>query len=144
MRSIFKKIIFPFRHWILLLVLIPVLELFLLLQFFGTLWTLLLTLFGGMLGVLIAQREAKRHWNELNQFLDRGESPMVPIVSGLLVIFGALLTILPGLVTFLLGLFLLFPLTRLLVVTHLMLQFKSYRLYAQKGSDNHSPVIIDV
>jgi len=138
-----NKIVSPFWQATLFLVLLPILELFLLLHLLGTWFTLLSMLLGGVIGTLIARKEGIRHWIELNQLLDRGESPTVPILNGMLVFLGVLLMILPGLVTCLFGLFLLFPLTRFLVVTHLVLQFDSYRLRTRKGN-TPPPDIIDV
>ena len=145
-RSFFKKIISPFRHWALLLILLPVLELFFMLQFFSrSQWLILLSmLIGGVFGVFVARRECMRHWIELNQLLDHGKFPMVPIINGMLVILGALFMVMPGLLSCLLGLFLLFPLTRFLVATHILLQFEAHRLRTQQRNAHRSPEIIDV
>ena len=126
------------------MVLLPILELFLLLAFFGQWLTLLSMFIGGVVGMYLAHREGTKHWIELNKYLDRGESPTIPIINITLVVVGALFMILPGLLTCLFGLFLLFPLTRFLVATHLVLQFESYRLRTQRGNVSPSPEIIDV
>lgn len=138
-----KRIFSPFWQSALLLVLLPILELFLMLQLIGKWFTLSSMLVGGLIGVFMARRECLRHWIELNQLLDRGEAPTVPFLNGVLVLLGVLFMILPGLLTCLFGLFLLFPLTRFLVVTHLILQFDSYRLRTRKKNAS-APEIIDV
>ena len=145
----FKKIISPFWRWALFLVLLPILELFLLLNlpvsgFFGQGLTLSSMFVSGLLGVLIARREGLRYWIELNQQLDRGEMPTLPVLHGTLILLAALFMILPGLLTSLFGLFLLFPLTRSFVVSYLVLRFEAYRLQTRQGNAPHSPEIIDV
>ena len=139
----FKKIITPFWRWALFLVSLPVLELFFLL-YFGTLLTLLSMFVSGLIGLFIAQREGLHYWIDLNRQLDRGETPTLPVIHGVLILLAALFMILPGLLTSLFGLFLLFPLTRSVVVSHLVMQFETYRQRSQKGNAPHSPEIIDV
>ena len=139
-----KKIISPFWRWALYLVLIPILELFLLLSFIGTWLTLLSMLVCGLLGVFIACRTSLYYWTELNRQMDRGETPTLPVLHGVLILSAVLFMILPGLLTSLLGLFLLFPLTRSFVVSYLMLQFEAYRLRTRQGNAPHSPEIIDI
>ena len=140
----FKKLISPFWRLAFYLVLIPLLELSILLFFFGTWITLLSVLVSGLLGVFLAHREGVRSWIELHRCLDHGETPTLPVLHGVLVLSAALFMILPGLLTSLFGLFLLFPLTRSIVVSHLVLQFEAQRLRNRKGNVPHSPEIIDI
>ena len=142
--SFFNKIITPFWSWALFLILLPVLELFLLLYFVGKLLTLLSIFVSGLIGVFIARREGLHYWIDLHRQLDRGETPTLPVLHGVLVLLAAMFMIFPGLLTSLFGLFLLFPLTRSIIVSHLVLQFEAYRLRVRKGDTPHSPDIIDV
>ena len=139
-----KKLFSPFWRLPFFLVLIPILELFLLLFFLGTWLTLLSVLISGLLGVFIAYREGVRSWLELNRCIDHGETPTLPALHGVLILSAALFMVLPGLLTSLFGLFLLFPLTRSIVVSHLVLQFEAQRLRTRKGNAPHSPEIIDI
>ena len=143
-----SKIFSPFWRWALFLVLIPILELFLLLNFtpYGLgLWVTLLSMFvGGLFGLFLARREGVRHWIELNRQLDRGEPPTQHVLHGILILHAAMLMILPGLLSGLVGLFLLFPLTRSLVVSYFMLHFEAHRLRAQRNNTSPSPEVIDV
>ena len=144
MRFVLKKIVSPFWQWILVLVLIPSLELFLFLHFFGTAGTLLTMFVCGLLGVSLAYRTGNYYWAELNQHLDRGETPMLPALHGVLVLFAVLLMVLPGILTGLVGLFLLLPLTRAFVVSYLILQIEARRLQERKKNAPFPPEIIDV
>jgi UPF0716 protein FxsA len=139
-----KKIISPFGRWTLFLVLLPILELFIMISFLGTLLTLLSMLVSGMIGVFVAYRAGLHCWAELNRQLDCGESPMQSVFHGVLILSAATFMILPGFLTSLLGLFLLFRLPRSLVVSYLVLQFKLYRLQTRKQDAPRSPAIIDI
>ncbi|MDR0327330.1 MAG: FxsA family protein [Planctomycetaceae bacterium] len=142
----FKKSFSPFWRWALFLVFLPILELFLLLNFFvwGQWVTLSSMLVSGLLGIFLARREGLRHWIELNKQLDRGETPTLPVLHGIVILLAALLMILPGLLTSLFGLFLLFPLSRAFVVSYLVLRFESYRHQTRQSNTPSSPEIIDV
>ena len=149
MRSLFKKILSPFWRLVFLLVVIPMLEVFFLIHFLGEWLTLLSMFLSGLLGVFLAYREGWRYWHEMNQRLDRGESSAQPALHGVLIIMGALFMILPGLMTSLFGIFLLFPMTRSLVMSYLVLRFEAHRHQARRGNTPrgdtpHSPEIIDI
>ena len=139
-----KKIIAPFWRLVFLLVLIPVLELFVLLFFFGMWLTLLSVFVSGLLGVFLAYREGWRAWTEWNRCLDRGDTLVQPTLHGVLILSAALFMVLPGLLTSLFGLFLLFPLTRSFVVSYLVLLFEAQRLRTRTNNTPHSPEIIDI
>ena len=98
----------------------------------------------GLIGVFIAYREGWHYWREFNQQLDRGKTPGLPVLHGVLILAAALFMILPGLLTSLFGLFLLFPITRALVVSYLVLRFEAYRHQTRQGNAPHSSDIIDV
>ena len=141
--SLLKTFISPFWRLVLFLVLLPTLEL-LLLIYLLKMWVIPLVFVSGLIGVLIAYREGWYCWRELNLQLDRGESPMLPALHGVLILLAALFMILPGFLTCLFGLFLLFPITRALVVSYLVLRFEAYRYHIRQGNAPHSPDIIDV
>jgi len=140
----FNKATFRFWRTALPLVLIPVAELGLLLFFFGTWFTLLSVLIGGLLGAFLAHRAGARCWIEFNRQLDRGEIPTVSALNGVLILLAALLLILPGFLTSLFGLVLFFPLTRTFVISYLMLYFDSHRIQARKRDTPSSPDVIDI
>jgi UPF0716 protein FxsA len=130
----FKKFISPFWRLVVFLVLLPTLELLLAIYFFK-MWVILLMFVSGLIGVFIAYREGWHCWRELNRQLDRGETPVLPALNGVLILLAALFMILPGLLTSLFGLFLLFPITRELVASYLVLRFEAYRHQTRQGND---------
>jgi len=142
--TLLKKFISPFWRLVLFLVLLPTSELLLLIWLVHT-WAILLGMFvSGLIGVYIAYREGLHYWIELNRQLDHGETPVLPVLHGVLILLAALLMILPGILTSLVGLFLLFPITRAFVASYLVLRFEAYRLQTRHGNAPHSPNIIDV
>ena len=142
--SFLKQNFPPFCQWIFFLVLLPVLELFVLLKLFGLPFTLLSMCLSGLIGLLLAYPKGKFYLAELNQQLDRGETPMLPVLHSVLILLAVFLMILPGLLTSLTGLFLLFPLTRAFVVSYLLLQFEAQRLHTKKNKNSSPPEVIDV
>jgi len=141
--SFLKKFVSPFWRLVLLLVLLPTLELFFSIYFFK-MWVIPLMFVSGLIGVFIAYREGRHCWKDLNRQLDRGETPVLPALHGILILLAVLFMILPGLLTSLFGLFLLFPITRALVVSYLVLRFEVYRRQTRQENSSHSPDIIDV
>jgi len=135
-----------FRFWrtALVLVLIPVLDTAFLLWFFGPLLTMLTMLVGGLLGAFLAYRQGVRCWLELNQQLNHGETPVMSVLNCFLILLAVLLLLLPGLLTCLIGLVLLIPLARSIVVSYMVLNFEAHRLRTRQRETPSSPDIIDV
>jgi len=140
----FNKASFRFWRTALILVSIPVVELALMLYFLSNWFTVLSVLIGGLLGAFLAHRAGASCWIEFNRQLDRGETPTVPTLNGVLIFLAALLFVLPGLLTSLVGLVLFFPLTRTFIISYLVLHFKTHRLQTRKRDDSQSPETIDI
>ncbi len=115
----------------LILILLPCLE-FLGLRWFAQGWvssTIILSfVFGSaILGGYLARRQGLRYWAEFNRQLDRGEETTTTVLHGCLTFFAGLLMIVPGLLTSLLGLMLMTPLVRAIVIAQIRLRFLAYR-----------------
>ena len=143
-----KWILIVFYRPAFFLLLIPILDLLGIVYFsngaFGFLLPLVTTVLTGLLGLFLARRQGRRYWKELNTCLDRGETPTQPVMNGVLVLLGGLLLLMPGPVTDLIGLLLLFPPLRTLVIVHCRLRFESYRAQGRWQSPPSKPDIIDV
>lgn len=104
------------RWWLLLLfTLVPMLEMFLLLQIgsiFGPWQTFAMLIVTGVVGAWLAKREGLQLLRQLSAELQRGLPPGVRLVEGVLVVIGAILLITPGVLTDLAGVLLIFPPTR--------------------------------
>lgn len=140
----FNKVAFRFWQTALPLVLIPVAELTLMLCLCQTWFIVSSVLIGGLLGASLARRTGVRCWIELNRQLDRGETPTVPALNGVLILLAAMLLILPGLLTSLIGLVLFFPLTRSFLTSYIVLRFNARRLHTRNRDTPSPPTIIDI
>ena len=99
----------------LLFTLVPVVELYLLIQLGGVLGagaTVGIVLTTGLLGATLAKREGGRVFGEWQASLARGELPKEGLVSSLLVLVGGIFLITPGVLTDLFGIAMLIPPSR--------------------------------
>jgi UPF0716 protein FxsA len=106
----------------LLFIVVPFVEIYLLItvgSYIGVWPTLAFVIGTGILGAWLAKREGLRVMKQYSEALARGEMPKEGVLSGLLVLVGAVLLMMPGVLTDILGLFLLFPLTRKLAAVPL-------------------------
>ncbi|HET9449254.1 MAG TPA: FxsA family protein [Aggregicoccus sp.] len=100
---------------LLLLVLLPLAELYLLLRLgerLGALPVLGLLLLSAVLGLLLARSEGARVLRQVQAALARGQMPDEAMASGALVVVGGALLVLPGVISDAVGLVLLVPPSR--------------------------------
>lgn len=112
---------------ILLFIVTPFVELFLLIRVgrvIGVGPTLGFVVAMGFLGAALARSQGRRVLRDFQEALAQGRVPDRGIVSGMLVLLGALLLITPGVLTDFLGLWLLIPWTRLPIELFLIGYFK--------------------
>jgi UPF0716 protein FxsA len=99
----------------LLLLLVPILELYVLIQVgeaIGVLPTIALLIGVSVAGTILLKREGMATWRRLQDALGRGEMPTKEVTDGFLILLGGSLLLTPGFVSDIFGLLLLFPLTR--------------------------------
>ncbi|MBD8705207.1 MULTISPECIES: FxsA family protein [unclassified Pseudomonas] len=107
------------RVFLLLLLLFPVLELFVLVKVgmsIGFLPTFLLVVAGSMLGVFVVRIAGVATALSARQSLARGELPAQQMLDGLMMTIGGGLLVLPGFISDVLGLLFLMPFTRRMIV----------------------------
>ncbi|MGE6387278.1 FxsA family protein [Pseudomonas sp. NPDC078416] len=107
------------RVFLLLLLLFPVLELFVLVKVgmsIGFLPTFLLVVAGSMLGVFMVRIAGVATALSARQSLARGELPAQQMLDGLMMTIGGGLLVLPGFISDVLGLLFLMPFSRRLIV----------------------------
>ncbi len=100
---------------LLLFTVVPLVELFLLLQLGGLMGpsaTFLLVLVTGLLGAWLAKREGLGLLSSLAEELQQGLPPGVRLMEGAMVVMGGLLLVTPGVLTDLTGFTLIVPFTR--------------------------------
>ncbi len=110
-----------FSRLLLLFTLVPLLEIYLLIEVgraIGPALTIALVLGTGVLGAALARREGWRTMQALQRRLNRGEAPTAELIDGGLILAAGLLLITPGLLTDLAGFTLLLPPGRALVASY--------------------------
>ena len=99
---------------------VPCIELYLLFEVaghIGGLETIYLVLLTGIVGASMAKREGLSVIQEIQTASVNGEPPADKLVEGLMVLVGGILLVTPGILTDAVGLSLIFPLTRRLLVS---------------------------
>jgi len=102
-----------------LIILIPVIEIYLFIKIgaqIGALTTILLIFITAILGVYYARYEGLNTLKSGFTQLSKRETPAYEVMSGATIAFAALLLIIPGFATDLLGFFLIFPITRKIIL----------------------------
>ncbi len=99
----------------LLFTLVPLAELYILLEigsYLGALNTILLIVITGVLGALLARLEGIRTVRQIAQNLSKGIVPAEEMVDGVLIFIAGVVLVTPGVLTDVAGLLLLIPYTR--------------------------------
>ena len=116
------------NRFLLLLITIPVLEIYLFIKIgsqIGALTTILLIFLTAFFGIIYARYEGFNTLKAGMSQLVKNELPVYEIVSGAALAFAALLLILPGFATDILGLFIIFPPTRKIIFRNVPTKKKS-------------------
>ena len=108
---------------ILLFVLVPIAELWAILQVgaaIGVLPTIALLIADSILGSMLLRAQGRRAWTRLRDTLAAGRVPTTEVADGALIMFGGALMLTPGFLTDILGILLLLPPTRALLRPRLL------------------------
>ena len=111
---------------ILLFIVVPIAELFLIIQVgqqIGVLWTVAILIADSILGAMLMRSQGRAAWRRFNVTLQSGRPPAREVFDGVLVIFGGALLLTPGFISDILGLLLLLPPTRAVVRAILVRRF---------------------
>ena len=103
---------------LLLIVLIPAVEIYLLIKIgsqIGAITTILLIITTAIVGVYYAKYEGLNNLRSGFAQLNRNEPPAYEMISGAAIAFAALLLIIPGFATDILGFLIIFPISRRLI-----------------------------
>ena len=105
----------PFPALLLLFLLVPLAEIYVMIKvggIIGALPTVLLVVLTAVAGAALARIQGLATLQRLQATLARGEAPAIEMFEGVLLLVGALLLLTPGFITDLLGFVCLFPATR--------------------------------
>ena len=106
------------KRFSVLFFIVPIVELFLLIVIgthIGALNTIMLVLFTGITGYLLARSEGIANLIKMRQSIEEGFLPELEIVRGGLILIGGLCLVIPGVITDIAGLVLLIPPVRNLI-----------------------------
>jgi len=109
------------RWLVLLFVVLPLVDLFFLLQigsWFGMPATVALTVLTGVVGAWLVRREGRRVWLAWRKALDGMTVPEHGLVEAALVVLGGVLLVTPGVMTDLVGIVLILPWSRRAIARH--------------------------
>ncbi len=116
-----------FGRLLLLFTLVPVLELYLLVQIggeIGTVNTIAIVIVTGILGAAFAKSQGAQIIRKIQTTWGAGQVPGKELVHGALILAGGITLLTPGFVTDIIGLTLLFPVTRILYAKWLYSYFQ--------------------
>ncbi len=105
----------PWWLLVLLFVVLPVLEIYVLIQVgqvIGAWWTVALLIADGFLGGWLMKREGGRAWRSLREALEDNRMPARELADAALILVGGTLLLTPGFVSDIAGFFLILPFTR--------------------------------
>lgn len=131
------KASYVFLRFLLLLAVIPLLELWLLIELTkrtSLWWTIALVLFTGMLGMSLVRWQGTKALRQIQQQLSSGESPSLAIISGVLVLVAGAFLLTPGIITDSAGFLLLIPQVRSTIARYVQKRLVSGAVNGIKGS----------
>ena len=105
----------PFPALLLLFLLVPLIEIYLLIKIGGVIGafpTVVLVVLTAVIGAALARHQGLATLQRLQATMARGEAPAIEMFEGVLLLVGALLLLTPGFMTDLLGFACLIPQTR--------------------------------
>lgn len=116
-----------FVNLVLLFTIVPVVELFVLIEVgghIGTMNTIALIILTGIIGASFAKSQGAQIIYQIRGALNQGQIPGKELLQGAMILAGGILLLTPGFITDLVGFSLLFPLTRLFYTRVAMSYFK--------------------
>ncbi|MDH5764703.1 MAG: FxsA family protein [Gammaproteobacteria bacterium] len=112
------------RFWPLLFFLVPLIEVYLLIQVgsvIGAGWTILLVILTAVIGVNLLRQQGVSTLMRANRLMSQGQIPAMEMVEGILLAVGGALLITPGFFTDAVGFLCLIPYTRQQFIRYLLL-----------------------
>jgi UPF0716 protein FxsA len=111
------------RIWPLLFIVVPLVELYLIIEVgsvIGALWTVLLVVLTAVIGVTLLRIQGFNMLNRARQNMEMGTMPAMEMMEGMVLAIGGALLITPGFITDTLGFMCLIPATRRAMIRYLV------------------------
>jgi UPF0716 protein FxsA len=104
-----------FLKLLLLFTLIPIIELYILIEIGGLIGapnTILIIIMTGIIGAYLARSQGLKIIQKINQSIEQGQTPAKELLEGFFILIGGFALLTPGFMTDIMGLSMLLPLTR--------------------------------
>lgn len=111
------------RSWPLLFFVVPLIEIYLLIQvggIIGALWTVMLVILTAVVGIKLLRYQGLSTLSRAQQSMAQGQLPAMEMLEGIFLAVGGALLITPGFLTDAIGLMCLFPLTRQAILSFIV------------------------
>ena len=128
------------RYWPVLFFVIPVVEVYFLVQVgsvIGAGWTILLVILTAILGVNLLRQQGMQTMMRANQAMSRGQVPAMEMMEGFLLAIGGVCLITPGFFTDAVGFVCLLPITRKGIIRYLLLNSTVQSAYSVHKENYH-------
>ncbi|RKZ39794.1 MAG: exlusion protein FxsA [Gammaproteobacteria bacterium] len=138
----------PFQSLLLLFILIPIFEIYLLISvgsFLGVLPTILLVIFTAVLGTYLLRAQGLATLQKVQDTLQQGQLPTFVLLEGIFILLGGALLLTPGFFTDVVGFSCLMPAVRKQLIHWLSqrIQMKQSDAYSSSSSKPRTKVTID-
>ena len=136
-----------FRFWPVLFLIIPIIEVYLIIEVGGIIgagWTILLIVLTAVVGVNLLRQQGISTLMRANQAMSQGQVPAMEMMEGLFLAVGGALLITPGFFTDVIGFICLIPFTRRAIIQYLLLNstFKaSYSVHRENSAGEEKRTI---
>jgi len=111
------------RNWPILFIVVPLVELYLIIEVgsvIGALWTVLLVVMTAVIGVSLLRIQGFNTLNRARQSMERGTMPAMEMMEGMVLAIGGALLITPGFITDTIGFMCLIPASRRAMIRYLV------------------------
>jgi len=135
------------RFWPVLFLVIPIIEVYLLIEVGGKIgagWTILLVVLTAVIGVNLLRQQGVSTLMRANQAISQGKVPAMEMMEGIFLAVGGALLITPGFFTDAIGFICLLPFTRHIIIRKLLLNStvtSSYSVHQETRSHEESRTI---
>ncbi|VAW69100.1 FxsA protein [hydrothermal vent metagenome] len=112
------------KFWPVLFLVIPIIEVYLLIEvggFIGAGWTILLVVLTAVVGVNLLRQQGLSTLMRANRVMSQGQLPAMEMMEGLFLAVGGALLITPGFFTDAIGFICLLPFTRRAIIRYMLL-----------------------
>lgn len=136
------------RFWPVLFLIIPIIEVYLIIEVGGLIgagWTILLIILTAIIGVNLLRQQGISTLMRANQVMSQGQVPAMEMMEGLFLAVGGALLITPGFFTDVLGFICLLPFTRRGIIRYLLLNSTFTASYSvhQETREHHDSRTIE-